>query len=242
MAIYHLRATTGKPGTAAAHAAYIAREGKFSKGAKALDLVRTGSGNLPAFCNGDPMLFFQAGDRYERKNAAAYREYEVSFPNELTPDQCTKVLQGFVKRVVGNKPYLYAIHNPKGALAGEDHRHAHIIFSDRKPDGLERDPQQHFKRYNRAHPERGGCKKDSGGKAPSVHRAQFVQVRADWADEVNAGLERHGHAIRVDHRSHADRGLEREPERYLGPARIKQMTREDRQAFHLGRASSAPPA
>ena len=40
---------------------------------------------------------------------------------------------------------------------------------------------------------------------------QLVLWRAAWADTVNRCLERSGHAERVDHRSHAERGLDEQP-------------------------------
>ena len=40
---------------------------------------------------------------------------------------------------------------------------------------------------------------------------QLVLWRAAWADAVNRCLERSGHEERVDHRSHAERGLDEQP-------------------------------
>ncbi len=84
--------------------------------------------------------------------------------------------------------------------------HAHIMFSDRTPDGIERVPSQHFKRYNPRNPEHGGCKKDRGGREPSVLKNELVSRRESWADLQNEFLEANGHAARVDHRSNKDRG------------------------------------
>jgi hypothetical protein len=41
--------------------------------------------------------------------------------------------------------------------------------------------------------------------------------RAAWSDAVNRALALHGHAKRIDHRSHADQEIDREPEPKLGP-------------------------
>lgn len=40
---------------------------------------------------------------------------------------------------------------------------------------------------------------------------QLILWRAAWADTVNGCLERSGHEERVDHRSHAERGLDEQP-------------------------------
>src|SRR5450759_5336035 len=41
---------------------------------------------------------------------------------------------------------------------------------------------------------------------------QLETWRAHWADAVNDHLEKYGHEARVDHRSLADQGIDREPE------------------------------
>ena len=47
---------------------------------------------------------------------------------------------------------------------------------------------------------------------------QLVLWRAAWADTVNRCLERSGHEERVDHRSHAERGLDEQPTIHEGVA------------------------
>ena len=47
---------------------------------------------------------------------------------------------------------------------------------------------------------------------------QLVLWRAAWADTVNRYLERSGHEERVDHRSHAERGLDEQPTIHEGVA------------------------
>ncbi len=47
---------------------------------------------------------------------------------------------------------------------------------------------------------------------------QLVLWRAAWADAVNRRLERSGHEERIDHRSHAERGLDEQPTIHEGVA------------------------
>lgn len=47
---------------------------------------------------------------------------------------------------------------------------------------------------------------------------QLVLWRAAWADDVNLCLERSGHEERIDHRSHAERGLDEQPTIHEGVA------------------------
>ena len=60
---------------------------------------------------------------------------------------------------------------------------------------------------------------------------QLVEWRKAWADAANWYLERYGHDARIDHRSHADRGLDEQPtvhERVMARALEKQEIVSDR--------------
>lgn len=50
---------------------------------------------------------------------------------------------------------------------------------------------------------------------PTSHE-QLRDVRLGWEDMANLHLARAGHDIRVDHRSHRERGLELEPTQHMG--------------------------
>ena len=164
MASYHLTAKIGKKGKAAAHAAYIAREGKYSGRDRYEDLEATASGNMPEWAAHNAAHFWNAADEYERANGATYREIEVALPRELTAEQRRELVEDFIKQEIGeNHAYQWAIHTPKAALEKGEQPHAHIMYSERTIDGLDRDPDQYFKRYNGKSPEKGGCKKDSAG-------------------------------------------------------------------------------
>jgi hypothetical protein len=138
MASYHLTIKNGKKGTAATHAAYIAREGKFGKNQEQPDLVALEHGNLPAWANGDPLYFFKMSDKGERINGAAYRELEIALPSELTREQQLELARECVQQQIGEKPFLFAIHSPTAGLGDVPQDHVHAMWSDRKPDGIER--------------------------------------------------------------------------------------------------------
>jgi hypothetical protein len=125
-----------------------------------------------------------------------------------------------VAQELGDKhAFTWAIHNPQAALEGGEQPHAHIMYSERTIDGLDRDPEQYFKRYNAKNPEKGGCRKDSAGT-----EERLLATRERWAKVQNAHLERHGLEARVDHRSLRDQGIERTAEPHFGPGRVKRMT------------------
>ena len=59
-------------------------------------------------------------------------------------------------------PYTLAIH--RGVANGEN-PHAHLMFSERGNDGIERSGEQWFKRHNAKAPEKGGARKSRAAKA-----------------------------------------------------------------------------
>ena len=228
MASYHLTAKIGAKGKAAAHAAYISREGKYSGRERYEDLEATGHGNMPKWAEQEPGQFWNAADEYERANGSTYREIEVALPRELTPDQRHDLVEDFVRRELGEQHvYQWGIHNPKAALEKGEQPHAHIMYSERRLDGIERDPDQFFKRYNAKNPERGGAQKASGGKARGELKDELLVTRQRWAEVQNEHLARHGHDVRVDHRSLNDQGIDRVPEKHLGGAGIRALAQLD---------------
>ena len=235
MATMHIGFKSGKPGKAAAHAQYITRKGAYRKGDKAKDLIATGHGNLPLGI-ADPLSLWKAADRGERVNAAAYREIVGALPRELTAAQQIEMVEEYIDRVIPNKPYLYAIHCPTASLSTGTQPHVHLMFSDRIPDGIQRQPESVFHRYNALHPERGGCKKDSGGKDPVTFSNEAKLRRENWAAVQNEYLSKYGYEARVDARSYRARGLRQETEKHLGPAAIRKMSSEERAEY---RASAA---
>ena len=227
MASYHCSVKVGGKGKASGHAAYIAREGRYAERTGYEDLEATGYGNLPSWAEHEPALFWNAADRHERANGATYREIEIALPCELNPAQRQELVLDFIRHEIGERhAHQWAIHNPGAALAGGEQPHAHLMYSERTLDGIDRDPEQYFKRYNGKHPELGGCWKDSAGT-----EERLLETRQRWAEAQNAHLQRHGHAVRVDHRSLADQGIDRAPEQHLGGRRVRQLEPEQREAL-----------
>ena len=117
MASYHCTVKVGGKGKAAAHGAYISREGKYSGRNRYEDLEATGYGNMPKWAEHNPQHFWNAADEYERANGATCREIEVALPRELTADQRRELVEDFIKQEIGeNHAYQWAIHTPKAAL------------------------------------------------------------------------------------------------------------------------------
>ena len=220
MASYHCSVKVGSKGKAGPHASYISREGKYENTRSNEKLEHVESGHMPKWAEKDPAQFWQAADQHERANGATYREIEVALPREMTPEQRVELVRDMVGQELGGKhAYTWAIHNPVASLEGGEQPHAHIMYSERTIDGIDRDPEQYFKRYNAKNPEKGGCRKDSAGT-----EERLLATRERWAQVQNLHLEQHGHEARVDHRSLKDQGIERTPEPHFGPGRVQRMT------------------
>lgn len=237
MAIARLSVKTGGVGKAASHAEYIDRDGKYEKKEND-DLEYSDSGNMPIWAAENPNLFWQSADLYERKNGSTYREFEIALPRELNQEQRLELVQDFLDQEMGTKyPYQVAIHNPK-AMDGLEQPHAHLMFNERLQDGIERDPQQYFKRYNSKTPEKGGAKKDNTGKDYQTRKDEIRDLRQRWEVMSNQHLERAGLDTRIDMRSYKDQGIEKDPEKKLLPSQakdpiIREALSQSRQADRL---------
>jgi len=212
MAHYHFHVNAGPKGKGADHAQYIAREGRFTE-EKYGEIGEKKSGNLPDWAGGSAARFFAAADEHERANGNSYRELELALPVELSDAERGKLVREFVAEQIGSgHAYSWAIHEPKG-----HNPHVHIMFSERKLDGIERGPEQYFKRANGKNPERGGhAKSDRFTSAQGPE--EVVALRARWAEVQNRALERAGIEARVDHRSLEAQGIDREAMQHRGPA------------------------
>ena len=213
-AIYHLNARTGsrsKGQSARAAAAYIQREAEYSRDQdRADELLYTASGHMPAWAEADPTDYWNAADLYERANGRLFKRLEFALPTALTADEQRELAVGFAHHLTADEqlPYTLAIHAGDGT-----NPHCHLLISERTNDGLERAPEQWFRRYNAAEPERGGARKTEALKP----KAWLEATREAWAEQTNQALEEAGLEIRIDHRSLAAQGIERLPSLHLGP-------------------------
>lgn len=228
MASYHFHINSGKRGSGGSHADYVQRTGAYEDYKGKEELAHTEHVNIPSWAAHNPSEFFRQADLNERANGSSYREFEFAIPCELTAEQRIEFVRDFVKQEIGaDHPCTWAIHQPKSALTAREQPHAHVMFCERTLDGIERNPEQFFKRANPKKSELGGCaksKKFSGGKKSFERREAIVAIRERFADLQNAYLEKHGHAARVTHLSLEAQGIERLPEKHLGPvdARVEE--------------------
>lgn len=195
MALFNWHISSYQKGGATSQSNYIWRREDFIGPD---DLVASGSGNLPHWCNNDPAIFFHAADLFERKNGSACRHLVISLPRELGLQEWIDLVGMLINHDIGKKPYQWAIH--RASKDGSDHPHVHIVYSDRVPDELDRPAETFFARFNPASPTLGGCKKDSGGQSPKQLRISVIRRKKLWADLQNEALKAAGHAACVDPR------------------------------------------
>jgi len=243
MAIAGLSIKTGSLGKAGPHAAYIARTGSYEKYLERGEILEASAhGNMPAWASENPADFWAASDQFERANGTAYREMQIALPRELDAKERLTLVESFIAQEIGEThAYQFAIHVPPSA-DGLTNPHVHLMFSERRNDGIERDPDQYFKRYNPKHPERGGSRKYFG-KNPhdrtglSERAVELKELRSRWEVCANSALEKAGLEERIDMRSYAERGLDIEPEPKQLPSEWRSGGREKMIAYREARAA-----
>lgn len=189
MALGRISIKVGMKGKALPHSKYILREDQYApKNNKLEKLEHIGHGNMPAWAEHDPKIFWAMADLHERKNGSTYREHIITLPRELDESQRLDLVQDWISQEIGEKyAYAFAIHNPR-AMDGKEQPHCHLMFSERLLDGIERDPEQFFKRYNSKNPEKGGAKKDNTGLMDSVRKTLIKEQRSRWEVLCNKHL------------------------------------------------------
>ncbi|WP_169725359.1 MobA/MobL family protein, partial [Fundidesulfovibrio putealis] len=219
MAIYHCNiSNVGKAsGSACAKHQYVTREGKYAFGeGEESDLAHTHSANMPRWAEENPQAYWKAADEFSRANAQVCKEVRFALPRELNREQQIELARSYAQRMSqaegGRHPYTLGIHDDG------TNPHAHLQLSASINDGIEREPEQWFKRYNGKTPERGGAR-----RSPDFHDKEFIErARVSWEQEANQALERAGHEARISRLTLEEQGIERTPQIHVGyrdPAR-----------------------
>jgi ATP-dependent exoDNAse (exonuclease V) alpha subunit len=139
-----------------------------------------------------------------RKNARVAREYLVALPVELSPDQRLMLVREFSQELSDRYGFGldFAIHAPRD-FPGSDARnfHAHLLATTREVNlkGLGAKTTLEMSDSNRR----------QLGLGPAVN--ELLHVRERWAKAANEAL-RDAHVdARIDHRTLAAQGIDREP-------------------------------
>lgn len=143
----------------------------------------------------------------KRKDARVAREFEIALPHELTPEQRFEATRDFAQELANRYGAAvdFAIHSPHDASDVRNH-HAHVMMTTRQvtEDGL--GEKTYLEREN---------KWLLANDLPTTDM-QLRDLRQRWEGVANEHLARAGLDIRIDHRSHMERGLEIEPTEHMG--------------------------
>ncbi|MDO8465275.1 MAG: MobA/MobL family protein [Gallionella sp.] len=163
------------------------------------------SGNMPAWAD-SPRTFWETADQLERANGTFYFNAELAIPVELsTLDQKRAVMREYKEKLIGEKhPYSLTMHDNEG------NPHCDLMWSTRTLDDIERSSPEHFFKQAMKDPARGGCRK------AEYNKEWIVAARKLWEEVCNKHLEAAGSNVRIDHRSYAERGIEKAPGVHLG--------------------------
>lgn len=143
----------------------------------------------------------------KRKDARVAREFEVALPHELTADERVSLTKAFAQSLSNRfgTAVDFAIHAPDGDMDVRNH-HAHILMTTRQVSEHGLGDKTLLERENR-------WLQDNDLPTSLM---QLKALRLEWEEMANDHLARAGHDIRLDHRSHSDRGLSIEPTRHVG--------------------------
>lgn len=231
MAIYHLSVKTvsrsaGRSATAAA--AYRAgasitdnqtgeiHDYRRKGGVQSATLVIPG--DAPEWARDRGALWNAAEQAENRKNSTVAREFEIALPSELSTAERQRLAVDFARELVARHGCAadVAIHAP-GKEGDNRNHHAHILLTTRRLT-----PQGMGEKTRELDDQKSG-------------KVLVTQWRERFATLQNERLREAGHAVQVDHRSHAARGLQEEPTWHLGPIATA-IERRTSQRSRIGQA------
>jgi MobA/MobL family len=170
----------------------------------------------PAWARNRERLWNTAEHAEKRHNAKTAREYEVSLPVELPAERRIALARAFSQEIAQRYGVAadLAVHAPR---AGSDPRnfHAHILTTTREVTpaglgakaGIDMTP---LERRRRELPD---------------HRHEYLSLRERWAELANLALREANLSVRVDHRSLAAQGVDREPQPRIPLMQLKMEQR-----------------
>jgi ATP-dependent exoDNAse (exonuclease V) alpha subunit len=137
----------------------------------------------------------------KRHNARVAREYQVTLPSELNPSQRLALARAFSQEIAERYRVAVdlAVHDPRPGDVRNFHAHLLTTTREVTPAGLgAKTGLDMHTRERRRH------------ELPD-HRQEYVNLRERWATLTNEALRDAHVAARIDHRSLAAQGIDREP-------------------------------
>ncbi|GEO86958.1 Ti-type conjugative transfer relaxase TraA [Ciceribacter naphthalenivorans] len=159
----------------------------------------------------------------KRKDARVAREFEIALPHELSAEERLEASREFAQELADRYGAAvdFAIHAPHDASDVRNH-HAHVMMTTRQVTGDGLGEKTYLERENKwllAH------------DLPTTDM-QLRDLRQRWEGIANERLAMAGLDIRIDHRSHMERGLEIAPTEHMGV----HATQMERRGLDVSRA------
>lgn len=158
-----------------------------------------------------------------RKDARVAREFEIALPHELSAEQRLEAAREFAQDLANRYGATvdFAIHAPHDASDVRNH-HAHVMMTTRQVTESGLGDKTYIERENKWLLSNG---------LPTTDM-QLRDLRQTWEGIANERLAMAGHDIRIDHRSHMERGLEIAPTEHMGV----HATQMERRGLDVSRA------
>ncbi|WP_312756077.1 MobQ family relaxase, partial [Rummeliibacillus suwonensis] len=218
MAIYHLSMqiiSRSKGQSAVASASYRSGEklydeqyeqSKYYKREVQPETMILAPSNSPSWVQNREFLWNEVERTEKRKDSQLAREINIALPKELSNEQQTELIKGYVQDQFVDKGMVadIAIHRDD-----KENPHAHIMLTMRTID------EHGFGKKNREwNADFANAKENNRGFVKSSENC--LSVREQWSEYANKALEKANIQERITHQSHADRGLEILPTIHLG--------------------------
>lgn len=179
---------------------------KFYRRSTPPETIILAPANAPEWVQDRNRLWNEVEKAEKRKDAQLCREINVALPRELSADDQRELLLNYCQEQFADRGMVADVAIHRDNL---ENPHAHIMLTMRHigPDGF----GQKNREWNPSF---------AFGKVQNAEK--YIDWRAAWADHANRALERAGETDRIDHRSFADQGIDRQPTIHEGPT-VRQM-------------------
>ncbi|UXU08148.1 Ti-type conjugative transfer relaxase TraA [Agrobacterium tumefaciens] len=143
----------------------------------------------------------------KRKDARVAREFEIALPHELSSEGRLKAARAFAQDLANRYGAAvdFAIHSPSEHGDIRNY-HAHVLMTTRQVGKAGLGEKTLLEHKNARLLANGMATTDM----------QLRDIRQSWEGIANRQLQREGLDVRIDHRSHIERGLELSPTEHMG--------------------------
>ncbi len=176
--------------------------------------------NAPAWAQDRAKLWNAVEEKENRINSMTAREWVIAFPAEFNIFQRREagaaIAQERVDRL--NTSVEISYHKPDkiidkdtGEISDNQNHHAHIMFPTRSLDVSEKDGWSKNKYRHYSHD-----KIEINGKKIKSSEHEINEMRSFAAEVMNKIAQRDGLAVKTEHLSFEERGIDKEPTQHLG--------------------------